>query len=295
MLRFGGGLVWILAIAVIAVGVLVYVGLFGPAWQEAPLEVLGSRNTSETNSASTAGASPRERQPAISRENRDLRAVHRRLDRGVDAAVRQPIHHEEESFLTADESIEAQGGTPTDTPALYQGASSVEIPFAEVAEGGGQNVAVRVVRDTFLRAVPQSIGRDAESPDDWAARERPWRQDDTPNQGWGIERSRGRAENGDHGTDGISDTLFKRVSVGAPVMKTCANEPWICNAFSLASLLPDTIPAVSNGTEAIQFLVAGGPDIVWVRTKSGVIEVSTENLTDSDQLGALIDQLVLPR
>ena len=78
-------------------------------------------------------------------------------------------------------------------------------------------------------------------------------------------------------------------------MMTCANEPWICNAFSLAFLLPDTIPAVSNDTEAIQFPIAGGPDIVWIRTESGVIEISTENLTDAKQLAALIDRLVAPR
>jgi hypothetical protein len=78
-------------------------------------------------------------------------------------------------------------------------------------------------------------------------------------------------------------------------MMTCATEPWICNAFSLALILPDTIPAVSDGTKAVQFRIAGGPDIVWIRTESGVIEVATENLTDVDQLAALIDQLVPPR
>ena len=78
-------------------------------------------------------------------------------------------------------------------------------------------------------------------------------------------------------------------------MMTCADERWICNAFSLAFILPDTIPAVSRGIEAIQFPIAGGPDIVWIRTESGVIEISTENLTDAKQLAALIGRLVPPR
>jgi hypothetical protein len=78
-------------------------------------------------------------------------------------------------------------------------------------------------------------------------------------------------------------------------MMTCADERWICNAFSLAFILPDTIPAVSRGIEAIQFPIAGGPDIVWIRTESGVIEVFTENLTDVEQLIALIEQLAIPR
>jgi hypothetical protein len=182
-----------------------------------------------------------------------------------------------------------------DARALRPETSSSETRIAEVTEDRSQSDAGRVAIDVFLRAVPQSTDRDAEPPDDWTAAATPGRRDDERVWGRSIERNGGRGDNGDQGTDGVSGTVLKGVSVGSPVMMTCANEPWICNAFSLAFILPDTIPAVSDGTEAIQFPIAGGPDIVWIRTESGVIEVSTENLTDVDQLAALIDQLVPPR
>jgi hypothetical protein len=286
---------WILAGAVIGTGVLVYIGLFGTERHEATSGVLDTRGTSAKDSASPAGPRPLEGQLTAPREKKDRRASRGHPDPGVDTPIRKSVHHEDGSSLAADEHLEEKDGTPADAPALRQGTSSSGTRIAEVAEDRSQSDAGRVARDTFSRAVPQSTGGDTESQDDWTAHETSWRRDDVRNQGWSIEHGGGGAENGDRGTGGVSNPVAKGVSVGNPVMKTCAKEPWICNAFSIASILPDTIPAASNGTEAIQFPIPGGPDIVWIRTKSGVIEVSTENLTDVEQLTALIDQLAPPR
>ncbi len=295
MLRFRRGLIWILAVAVVGAGALVYVGLFGPERQEVPLEVLGADSTSAKDSASPAGPRPREGQLAAPGVNKERRVARGRPAPGADARVRQVIHHEEGSSLSADERIEAKDGTPAGARALRPGTSSSETLIAAETEDRSQSNAEHVARTIFLRAVPQSSGGDVEAPSDWTTPETPWRRDDKRNWGRRIERDGGRGETGDHGTDGVSDPVLAGVSVGSPVMMTCAIEPWICGAFPLASILPDTIPATSDGTKAIQFPIAGGPDIVWIRTESGVIEVSTENLTDVDQLAALIDQLVPPR
>ena len=291
MFRFTRGLVWILAAGVIGAPALVYVGLFGPE----PQELLGTRSTSAGDSASPAGPRPRAGQLAALRENKGRRAAGGRPDPGVDAPVRQPIHHEAGSSLAADERLESKEGAAPGARALRPRTTSPVTRVTEVPEDRVQGGAEHVARVTLSRAGPQSTGRDAESPDDWTAPERPWRRNDERNRGLSIERDGGRGEIGDQGTDGVSDRVLQEVSVGSPVMMTCATEPWICNAFSLALILPDTIPAVSDGTKAVQFRIAGGPDIVWIRTESGVIEVATENLTDVDQLAALIDQLVPPR
>ena len=101
MFRFTRGLVWILAAGVIGAPVLVYVGLYGPE----PQEVLGTRSTSAGDSASPAGPRPRAGQLAALRENKGRWAAGGRPDPGVDAPVRQPIHHEAGSSLAADERL----------------------------------------------------------------------------------------------------------------------------------------------------------------------------------------------
>ena len=295
MLRFKRGLMWILAGTVIGAGVLVYVGLFGPERHEAPLGILDTRGSSAKDSASPAGPRPREGQLTAPREKKDRRASRGRLDPGVDTPVRQPVHREEGSSLAAGERLEAKDGTPMDALALRRAPSSSETRIAEVTKDRSQSDSGRVAGGIFLQADPPSTRRDAEPPDDWTGPETPWRSNDERNQGWSNERDGARRENGDQETRDVSDPTLKRVSLGSPIMMTCANERWICNAFSLAFILPDTIPAVSRGIEAIQFPIADGPDIVWIRTESGVIEVSTENLTNVQQLTALIDQLAPPR
>jgi hypothetical protein len=295
MFQFKRGLMWILAGAVIGTNVLVYVGLFGTERHEPPPGVLDTRGTSAKDSASPAGPRPREAPLTAPREKKDRRASRGRLDPGVDTPVQQPVHLEEGSFLAADERLKAKDGTPMDAPALRKGTSSSETRIAEATKDRSQSDAGRVARGIFLRAVPRSTRRDAEPPDDWTGPETPWRSNHKRNQGWSNERDGARHENDDQQTHGVSDAALRGVSLGRPVMMTCADERWICNAFSLAFILPDTIPAVSRGIEAIQFPIAGGPDIVWIRTESGVIEVSTENLTDVEQLTALIDQLAAPR
>jgi hypothetical protein len=320
MLLSKRGFRWILAGAVVGAGVLVNVGLFGPEQHEEPVAVLDAPGTSAKDSASPAGPRPGEK--------KDRRASRGRLDLGVNTPVQQPVHHEEGPSLVADEWLEVEDGTPMDAPALRKGASSSEARIAEVKKDRSQSDSGLVPRGIFLRTVPRSTrrdaeppddwagrdaeppddwagrdaeppddwtGRDAEPPDDWTGRETSWRRDDERNQGTSIERDGTRGENGGQGTGDVSAPALKAVSVGSPVMMTCANEPWVCNAFSIAFILPNTIPAASNGTEAIQFPIAGGPDIVWIRTESGVIEVATQNLTNADQLAALIDHLVPPR
>jgi hypothetical protein len=295
MLRFRRSLVGILVVAVIGAGALFYREFDGAARQEGPLEVLGTRSTEAMDAASPVGPGPREGQLANPRVNWDRRASNLRLDRKVDAQSRRPIHHEEEAFLATDKRLEAKDGTTVGGRALRPETSPFETRIPEVSEDPAQRDAEPVAIDVFLRSVLRTTSRDAEPPDDWTAADTPGRRKDERVWGRGIERDAGRGDYGGQGSDGASGPELSGVFVGSPVMLTCANEPWICNAFSLAFVLPDTIPAVSDGTEAIQFLIAGGPDIVWIRTESGVIEISTENLTHEDQLAALIDQLVPPR
>lgn len=299
MLRFRRVLVWIWVVAVIGAGALVYRAFDGTTRHEGPLEVLGTHSFEAVDAESPAGPGPREGQLATPRANRNRRADPVRLDREVDAQTGQPIHQKEEASLAADKQadkhIEAKDGTTVGARALRPETNPSETRIPEVSEDPAQSDAGRVAIDVFWRAVPQTTGRDAEPADDWTAAETPGRRDDERVWGRSIERDGGRGDYGDQGADGVFGPVLSGVSVGSPVMMTCANERWICNAFSLAFMLPDTIPAVSNDTEAIQFPIAGGPDIVWIRTESGVIEISTENLTDAKQLAALIDRLVPPR
>ena len=295
MLQFKRGLIWILAGAVIGTGVLVYMGLFATERHEPLWGVLDTRGTSAKDSASAAGQRPREGQQTAPREKKDRRASRGPLDPGVDTPVQPPVHHEEGSSLAADERLKAQDGTPMDAPALRKRTRSSETRIAEVTQDRSQSDAGRAARGISLAAVPRSTRGDAEPPDDWTDPETPSRSNDKRKQGWSNERDGARRENGDEEPRDVAVPELKRVSLGSPIMMTCANERWICNAFSLGFILPDTITAVSRGTEAIQFPIADGPDIVWIRTESGVIEVSTENLTEVEQLTNLIDQLATPR
>jgi hypothetical protein len=119
-------------------------------------------------------------------------------------------------------------------------------------------------------------------------------RDDEGDRGRGDEDDddQGRGDEDDQGRGGVSDPMLKGVSVGSPVMMTCASVPGLCGMFPQAMGLPGAIPVVSDGTEAVQLPVAGGPDIVWIRTGDGILEVRTENLTNAGQLAALVGQLV---
>jgi hypothetical protein len=292
MSRIRRGLMWILAGAVIGTGALDSVGLFGAERHELPPGVLDTRGTSAMESASPVG--PRSREGALipPGEGNDPRASRGHLDPGADTPVQQRLHNKERSSLTTDERLETKGGTPMDATALR---SSSETRISEATKDRSQSDAGRAARGIFLPTVPRSTRHDAEPPDDSTGPETPRRSNDKRNQGWSNERDEARRETGDQQTHSVPNDALKGVSLGRPVMMTCADERWICDAFSLASVLPDTIPAASGGIEAIQFPIAGGPDIVWIRTESGVIEVSTENLTEVEELTALIEQLAAPR
>jgi hypothetical protein len=106
-----------------------------------------------------------------------------------------------------------------------------------------------------------------------------------------LETPGGRDDEGDPGRGGVSDPMLEEVSVASPVMTTCANSPWICKEFPSAFNRPGTISVASGGAEAVLFQ-AGRTDMVWIRTGDGIIAVATANLTNADQLYALVEQLV---
>jgi hypothetical protein len=307
-MQFGRGLAWIGGVAVIGVGALIYFGLDGTERKEAPPEVLGTRGPEAADSSSPAGAGTRESRLVAARE-KDRRAARGHLDRGADAPAGEASPYEEGSSRAADERLGTEGRTAAGARAPRPGTASSGTRAGEGTGDRPESDADRAAIDAFLRAASEAAGRDAAPRDDRVASETSGERDDGGDRGRGDEDDRGRGDEDDRGRGdeddrargdeddddkgrgGVSDPMLKGVSVGSPVMMTCANEPWICDFFSMAFSLPGAIPVVSDGTEAVQLPVAGGPDIVWIRTGSGVMEVPTENLTNAGQLAALVGQL----
>jgi len=299
-LRFERQIVGIGALAVIGAGVLVYLGSLGPGESPERTESLSpaDERASRATQPTSAPETPREARPTTGLTPQGRAAARRPADRVAEV----PAGESEAAgqIEGTSQAAAAGSGTASETPHPSRwrapGTRAGETPRERP-----QDDRARKPLEIPLRAASNRRSSDPPPPGDEAAAETPdsgdpvldpfeqSREQDAPQE---QERESASVDQGNPDADDPGEPTLAAVSLGTPVMMTCAKEPWVCNAFTLAANLPDTLPAVSNGIEAIQFPVANGPDMVWIRTDTGVLQVPTENLTHPDQLAALIDQLV---
>jgi hypothetical protein len=252
------------------VAALVYFGLDETEGEKAPPVVLGTRGSEAVDPSSPAGAGTRESRLAAARE-KDRGDARGRLDRGADAPAGEAIPYEQGFSRAAAERLGTEGRT----------AAGARAPRArEGTPDRPENQADQAAIDAFVRAVRAEL--DAAPGDDRVALEVPGERDDE----------------GDQGLDDVSAPTLEGVWVGSPVMVTCPGFG-LCDFFPFGSIdlpLPGTIRVVSGGNEAILVpAYVDAPDtsdVVYIRTTDGIIQVLTENLTNSQQLDALVRQLV---
>jgi len=77
-------------------------------------------------------------------------------------------------------------------------------------------------------------------------------------------------------------------SVGDPTVMDCATDAWFCNLFNLAFQLPNTIPVICDGREAIYIPFSRVSGEIWVRVANGIARYPVPRMTNPGQVCAAI-------
>ena len=269
-MQFARGLAWIVGLALIGVAALVFFGLQGTEREKAPPGFLGTRGAEGVGPSSPAGADSRGSRLAAARE-KDRRAAGGRLNREADAPSGEAVSYQEGSARVAADPLgtgnSAVAGARAPRPGT--GASGTH---AGQGTDRPESQADRARIDAFLRV--------------WeAAAEEEIRA-------WEAAAEEAFPER-DYGRD---DRILDEVSVGDPDLINCGVTQHLCNYVSSAVNEPGAIAVISDGAEAVFIprpaFSGSAPNVVYIRAGDAVIVVRTDNLTNADQLDALVARLV---